>query len=386
MRAGGEADWPIVDDAVRAAFEELVTSGGWGRYLGPHCDRLRAALVEAHRVDGDAPEVRLCSSGTAAVLLALVGVGVRAGDEVILSAYDFKANVGNIRSLDAVPVLVDAQAGDAQMDIDRVAEAITPQTRAVIASHLHGGSVDMPALRDAVAGQPVAIVEDICQNPLAGVDGRPAGTWGQAAAISFGGSKTLSAGRGGAVVCRTPEVAARIRRYAERGNDLSPLSEMQAAVLMPQLEALPARAARRREAAAWLGERLAPLGLSPLECRIDRCEPDYYKVGFRYDAARFGGWSRERFCEAMHAEHVTLSPGFPALHTTHAARTLRLAGPLDEAERLGRSLVTLHHPVLLEGPDRWAEVVAAVGRLRDYLEDQPNDKTQPATEHPTEAV
>ena len=378
VRRGGEADWPILDDGLRDAFDDLLRTGDWGRYLGPHCEALREALEAAHRdtTEGDDAfcEVRLCSSGTAAVLLALVGVDVRAGDEVILSAYDFKANLTNVRSLDAVPVLVDCRRDDAQLDAAGLDAAITPKTRAVLVSHLHGGSVRMSDVLEIVRkheralGRRIAIIEDICQNPLAIVDGRTAGCWGDVATLSFGGSKLLTAGRGGAAISRDPLVAGRIRRYAERGNDVSPLSEMQAALLPPQLRTLPDRAARRREAARWLADACAAYGLVAIDTRESSaaCEPDFYKVGFYYDAAAMNGLGRARFCEAMHAENITLSPAFPALHKTHSARTFRAAGPLDEAERAGRSLVTLHHPILLDGPDGWQQVVDAAAKIQQH--------------------
>ena len=367
IRPGGEASWPIRDFGVQEAFEQLMLTGAWGRYLGPHGDALRDVLAARH-ADGDDPaaiDVKLCGSGTAAVLFALVGVQVGRGDEVILSSYDFKANLGNLRSLGAVPVLVDC-GDDAQMETAAIAAAITDRTRAILVSHLHGGSVRMGEVSRLAAEHGLAVIEDVCQNPLAYVDGRLAGRWGDVAALSFGGSKILSAGRGGATVTADGAIAARIRRYANRGNEVSPLSEMQAAILLPQIAQLGDRAAIRRQAAAWLGDRLAPLGLMPIDRREgDGCLPDYYKVAFWYDRSRFGGVRRDRFCEALHAEGITVSPGFPALHRTHSRQTFRTSGDLATAERAGESLVTLHHPILLDGEPGWQQVVDAVAKVRD---------------------
>ena len=402
VRAGGEATWPVPDERIAAVLQELATSGEWGRYLGPHVEALRERLAalhsgpptpEPHADAGDADidpaavpvdevpvdevpgdevpvdevQVELCGSGTAAVWLALQAVGVREGDEVLLAGYDFKANLGNVRSLGARPVLVDVRADDAQLDVAGIEPALTPRTRAVLVSHLHGGSVRMRPLRALAEAREFAIVEDVCQNPLARVDGRLAGRWGDAAAFSFGGSKTLSAGRGGAVVTTDAAAAQRLRRINDRGNLLSPLSEMQAAVLLPQLDRLPERAARRREAAAYLAEHLPPLGLVPLPTReAEGCEPDFYKVGLWYDAAAVG-LSRERYCQAMHAENITLSPGFPSLAGTHARRTFAVPPEgLPHSERAGRTLTTLHHPILLEGESGWQQIVEAAARVKTH--------------------
>ena len=85
----------------------MVQDGSWGRYHGPHCDRLRDALAEFHDVE----HVILCSSGTVAVELALRSVKVQPGDEVVLAAYDYKANFANALTLQATPVLVDTLPG-----------------------------------------------------------------------------------------------------------------------------------------------------------------------------------------------------------------------------------------------------------------------------------
>ena len=359
-----EAAWPIVDDATQAVLAELGRTGQWGRYLGPHGDALRERLAELHRIDDREILVRLCSGGTAAVWLALVGVRVGVGDEVILAGYDFRANLGNVRSLGALPVLVDVSADDAQLDPARIEPAISDRTRAILVSHTHGGSVRMPAVRRIADAHGLAVIEDACQNPLAVVDGRPAGLWGDAAALSFGGSKPLSAGRGGAVLTADPAIAARMQRFAERGNDVAPLSEMQAAILLPQLDALPARAALRRRGAKWLAEALAPYGLHALPTRTDEgCKPEFYKLGLWLDEAAWGHVSRHQLCQAMHAENVTLSPGFEALHRGHVKSSFRAADDLTHADDAGRRLMQLHHPVLLEGKPGWQSVVDAAAKL-----------------------
>ena len=358
--------WPPRDPAVDAALHRLIDSGDWGRYHGPHGDALRAALVEAHGGAG----VQLCSGGTAAVELALVGAEVTDRDEVIVAGYDFRAVAANVLALGATPVVVDVRPDDWQLDPDAVRAAFTPQTKAVVASHLHGGIVDMPALRGLCDEAGAALIEDACQSPGAAVHGRSAGTWGDAGTLSFGGSKPLTAGRGGAVLTTpTPagqRIAARIRRHVGRGNDLSPLSEMQAAVLRPQVDRLPADTAARGRSADAL--RDLP-GLTPLAPRAtEDVIPAFYKMGFRYDPAAFGGLPRRLFCAAVRAEGVALDAGFPALRTTFSARRVRFAGDLPHAAAAGERCVVLHHPVLLAGGEALAAVPAAVERVRAWAD------------------
>ena len=364
-------------------LESLRDSGDWGRYHGPHAGRLIAALRESLHSE----HAQLCASGTAAIELALRGCQVGPGDEVILSAYDFKANFTNVVLLGAVPVLVDCRGEDAQLDVSLVEGACTEKTKAVIASHLQGGLVDMPALREIADRRGVAVIEDVCQSPGAVVAGRLAGTWGDVATLSFGGSKLVTAGRGGAVLSSRPEMAQRIRLYTQRGNEAYPLSELQAALLLPQWERLEQDNAVREQGVAELCAGL-PAGLVAFLATKDRTfaertatMPAYYKLGFWYDSTEFEGLPRDRFCRAMRAEGIALDPGFAGLHQIHARRRFRAVGELPQATRASASVVMLHHPLLLEGSSAAREFRAAIDKITRHasqLRDAalPSDSTQ----------
>src|SRR5215831_17047378 len=103
----------------------------------------------------------------------------------------------------------------------------------------------MREVMEACSARGVAVVEDAAQCPGASVQGRPAGAWGDVGVLSFGGSKLLSAGRGGALLTRHADVHQRARLFLHRGNLVCPLSELQAAVLLPQLAKLDERNGQR---------------------------------------------------------------------------------------------------------------------------------------------
>jgi perosamine synthetase len=150
-----------------------------------------------------------------------------------------------------------------------------------------------------------------------------------------------------------------------RGNLVCPLSELQAAVLLPQLDKLDARNAHRAASVALLREGLAGVpGLRPFVNLVDggQTEPGYYKVGLQLDEETFG-LSRDRLIAAVRAEGVALDEGFRALHAGRSPRRFRQAGSLTEAERAGRAAVVLHHPVLLGSPDDVAEVSRAIRKV-----------------------
>lgn len=352
----------MTDDRIRAVFAQMLSDGSWGRYHGPHCDALRAALQKFHGIE----HVALCSSGTAAVELALRGVGVTAGDEVILAGYDYKANFSNVLAVGAIPVLVDVFPDIPVLDPSLINAAVTDRTKAVICSHLHGCAARVGDIRAAIAGREIAIVEDACQVPGATCDGAVAGTAGDVGVLSFGGSKLLTAGRGGAVLTNSALISQRIRLVTQRGNDAYPLSEMQAAVLVPQLEQLPARN-RKRLAAVERILKTWPSGqpLIPVVDPVPGINPDipaFYKLAFlRLEVT--DGPSRDEFATEARRLGIALDPGFPALHRIHSRRRFRSANDLPNAAKLHNNLLTLHHPVLLQDMDIIDQLVQTLQKI-----------------------
>lgn len=363
IRPQGAPDWPGVDHAVSDAVQSALDDGSWGKYHGPHTAKLSDVIARSH----DGCHVMLCSSGTAAVELALRGLRVGHGDEVILAAYDFRGNFQNVLTVGATPVLVDVQSANWNLDPLHLAAAITPRTKAIIVSHLHGGVVSMPeVVRIAREGTPpISVIEDAAQMPGATIAGKVSGTWGDVGILSFGGSKLLSAGRGGAVITPHTDVGQRIKLYTQRGNDAYPLSELQAVALLPQWERLAEYNSRRAANAIRFCEVLADVpGLKPFENAVANSQPGYYKFGLKYDPAAFGGLSRDLFAAAMRAEGIALDAGFRSLHLTHASSRFRAVGTLTHATDADARVLTLHHPVLLEGPEALRQIVDAAERIR----------------------
>ena len=344
----------------------MGADGSWGRYFGPHVERLIERLQQSY----DCEHVVLCSSGRAAVELGLRGLSVEPGDEILMAAYDFHSNFAGIHQVGAMPVLAEVREADAQIDVADVEGGISPSTRAIVASHLHGGLVDTPQLRELADARELAVVEDACQASGARVAGRPAGMWGDVGVLSFGGSKLLTAGRGGALLTNRDDVVQRIRRYLRGDNHAYPLSEMQAAVLLPQLENLPERHQHRSDAVASIAAALDGCeGLRLFGSDRDESSPAYYKLGMFYDAAAFGGLPRERFVAAMRAEGLAIDAGLPALHTIHGRRRFRATGDLPTATSAGETVVGLHHPVLLNPQIDWTKLRHAVDRIRSASAD-----------------
>lgn len=342
-----------------AAWEE----GDWSRYHGPQVPRLIERAASLLQVEHVVP----CASGTVAVELALRGLKIGHGDEVILAAYDFKGNFQNVLTVGAMPVLVDISSRDWQLDAAQLESAITPRTKAILASHLHGGLVAMPEVMAFARARGLVVIEDACQMPGAVIGGRQAGTWGDVGVWSFGGSKLLTAGRGGLLFTRESAVAQRVRLYTQRGNEAYPLSELQAAVLLPQLDKLEQLNATRAKNVNRLRELLATVpGLIPFPASLTESQPGYYKFGWQYESELWG-LSRDRFAQAMRAEGIAVDAGFRAVHRIHSAHRYRTASTLSEADRADGRVLVLHHPILLtESDSDLQQIVAAIDKIRQH--------------------
>ena len=357
----GPPPWPLMDPAIRDALLAAYTDGSWGRYHGHHCDQLIQQLAESHHLE----YVWLCASGTVAVEVALRGLGIGDGDEVVLAAYDFPGNFRAIEAVGARPVLVDIDCETWCLDVQAVESAMGKGTRAILVSHLHGGLASMSELRELADRHGVAIVEDACQAPGARVGGRIAGTWGDVGVLSFGGSKLLTAGRGGAILTNRQDVYQRAKIFCERGNDAFPLSELQAAVLLPQLEKLPDRNRVRAENVRRL---LAQCGgwnwLQPLGVPDSGQQASYYKLAWKVLQGAGSPCTREEFLRVIQAEGVAIDAGFRGFGK-RSARRCRQVGDLVNSKLAAEDTVLLHHPVLLQPFTVIDQLAQAISKVVD---------------------
>ena len=200
-----------------------------------------------------------CNSGTDALILALRGLGVGPGDEVITASFSFFATAEAISAVGAKPVFVDVDPNTYLINLEQMEAAITPATKALLPVHLFGRPVDMEALTAIARRHQLLVIEDCAQATGASWAGRPVGSWGDAGCFSFFPTKNLgAAGDGGAVTCQDAELAQRIRELAVHGMPRrylhtnlgynSRLDAMQAAVLTREIAPLGglARASPRR--------------------------------------------------------------------------------------------------------------------------------------------
>ncbi len=361
----GPPSWPIPDPDVFAALQKAYDNGSWGRYHGGLVSELETHLAEYHQVR----HALTCGSGTAAVEAALRVLDVVPGDEVILAAYDYPGNFLSVHALGAQPVLLDLDPENWNLDVRKVADAISDKTKAILAAHIHGGIVPMLQLSEIAKERNIPVVEDAAQATGAMIEGRLAGTWGDLGVISFGGSKLVTAGRGGAVLTNEGRLHQRLKLHFIHGNHISPLSELQAAVIFPQLEKLQARNIYRHSQVEALRENLSDIpGVQIFGNRQTECVPSYYKLGFQFDAAEFGV-PRQVIVAALRAEGFAFDEGFRALHVGRSSKRYRACDDLQEATKAHHGIVTLYHPVLLSSEQAPAHISSAIRKVFENREE-----------------
>jgi dTDP-4-amino-4,6-dideoxygalactose transaminase len=250
-----KAQYRDIRAEVLAAIESVCDEQGF--VLGPRVTELEGALaryVGARHAIG-------CASGTDALLLSLMALGVGQGDEVITVPFTFFATAGSISRLGAKPVFVDIRADTFNMDPDQVERKITPRTKAIIPVHLFGQCADMDAINATARRKGVKVVEDACQAIGAARHGRQAGTLGETGCFSFFPSKNLGGfGDGGLITTDDPTLSetlsmlrvhgSRVRYVHEMVGFNSRLDALQAAVLLVKLKHLDRWTAGRRKNAA----------------------------------------------------------------------------------------------------------------------------------------
>ena len=231
-------------EQLDAAVLQVLRSG---QYIG---GGVIAAFEQAFAKTVGTPFAVGCNSGTDALILALRGLGIGPGDEVITCSFSFFATAEAISAVGATPVFVDVEESSYLINLEQLEAAITPATKALLPVHLFGRPVDMERVCAIAARHGLKVVEDCAQASGASWAGRPVGSWGDAGCFSFFPTKNLGgAGDGGAVTCRDEGLAQRIRELAVHGmprrylhTDLgynSRLDAIQAAVLnvkLPHLE------------------------------------------------------------------------------------------------------------------------------------------------------
>jgi dTDP-4-amino-4,6-dideoxygalactose transaminase len=286
------------------------------------------------------------NSGTSALQLAMLALGIGPGDEVVTVSMTFVATVAAIRYVGATPVLVDVDPATWNMDPAALERAITPRTRAIIPVHLHGRLADMDAILAVARRHGLPVIEDAAQAHGAELGGQRAGTFGAIGCFSFYPGKNLGAcGEGGAVVTDNPGLAAAMRQLRDWGQEGRynhvrhgfnfRMDNIQGAILDVKLRHLPRWTALRREIASFYDGMLAGSGVE-IPQRPRGKEHVYHVYAVRTAA-------RDALRAALQEAGVATGLHYPRpVHLQPAYADLGYGpGDLPVSERLAREMLSL---------------------------------------------
>ena len=303
---------------------------GWVT-MGPRVQQLEAAF----RAMLGVPHALAVNSCTAAIHLALLGLGIGPGDEVITTPISFATSANVLVHVGAAPVFADVEPDTLNLDPRSVAERLTPRTRAIMPVHLYGHPCDMGALTALAERHGLQLIEDAAHAIEASWQGRRMGSASAAAAFSLYATKNITAGEGGVLVTSRPELAeaAEIlrnhglsrgawKRYGAEGfrhwEILAPgynykLSDVLAAIGLAQLAKLEGFWAERRRLVGLYDAALADCAEIARPVVRPAVRPAYhlYSVRLRLEQVR---WTRDQVLAAVQAERIGLGVHFRALH------------------------------------------------------------------------
>ena len=336
VRTRSFSAWPLQTEHEVEAVCAVVRSGRWSRHLARHPRGAAPAdsttvwqvdLLEREIAAWIGVEHALAvNSGTSALTMILRALGLGPGDEVIVPGYASIAVATAVLENNAIPVFADIEAETYTISPNSVGRSVTPRTRAVIAFHLGGQLCDMDTLIPFLEPRGIAVVED-ARHALGSrtADGRSAGTFGRAAAFSFGASGTLTAGEGGLIATSDDGIAESVRILHDHGLEMrserprhvalgmsSRMTELQAALLRAQLPHLSSLNERRAENVGYFLQAIELVGgLHPTARVAEGAAHTHHHVILRYDSREFHGATRDAFAKALVAEGIPCSAGYP---------------------------------------------------------------------------
>jgi 3-amino-5-hydroxybenzoate synthase len=374
--------WPQSDSLELTLLQETVAQGQWWGMTGTQVKRFERDFAAYH----NALYALAVTNGTHAIELALRSLDIGRGDEVIIPAMTYVATAMAVFNIGAVPVAVDCDPATWCISATAVEAAITLRTKAVMPVHFAGHAADMEVLQQLCLDHRLALIEDAAHAHGARWNEQSIGSFGVMSIFSFQNFKLLTAGEGGLLLVNDQALYEQSLRIANCGRmpgsrgyhhevlgSTYRMSEFQAAVLNAQLTRLTTLGQRRARNGALLDELMAKVvGIQPqrVDDRVDHHAR--YMYVFTYNAAEFGGVSRDRFVAALVAEGLPAYAMYPCVHETAfytpALAKLGASGAYQPACPVSHHIATtgvwIHHRLLLNDIEVAAQLVEAIEKVR----------------------
>lgn len=309
--------WPIWGDEERTNLNGVLESGKWWYGAKVHEFEEKFAAFQKAKYG------ITCTSGTTALEVAMLALGIGAGHEVIVPPYTFMATASAVLKVNAIPVFADIEPDTFCIDPADVERKITDKTKAIIPVHFAGYVADMDRLGEIAKKHNLYIIEDACHSWGSEWKGKGTGALGHCGVFSFQMSKNITSGEGGIILSDDEDIADKCLSYTNCGRGKGKpwyqhfvmgsnlrMTELQAAILLGQLTRLEAQTLKREKSAAILNDMLKDVPgimLSKSDSRMTRRSWHMYSIRVKPEL----GISRERFMEACTAEGVPMSEGYP---------------------------------------------------------------------------
>jgi perosamine synthetase len=355
---------PNLTDRERDLVADVL--GGDVLSMGPYTERFEEAVATlAGRRYGVA-----CSSGTAGLHMAVISLGIGEGDEVITTPFSFVASSNAMLYERAVPVFVDIEEETLGLDPERVEDAITARTRALLPVDVFGHPCRIDDLGAIASARGLAVIEDSCEALGSSLDGRPLGSFGEVSVFAFYPNKQITTGEGGMLVTDDPRLAGTARSLRNQGRDEDGtwlrhvrlgynyrIDELSAALGLAQLERLgELRSGRDRVAAAY-GRLLEPHEWVRPPSVAPGAEVDWFVYVVRLDEEI----DRDRLIGQLAGAGVPARPYFSPIHLQplYRDRFGFAEGDFPITERVARRTLALPFSSRL-AEDQVARVVEAL--------------------------
>jgi dTDP-4-amino-4,6-dideoxygalactose transaminase len=315
--------WPVYDDRERQLLLEAFDSGEWGGF--PFPQPKTKELGEKFAAYQDARYGAACTNGSISLEICLRAAGIKAGDEVIVPATTWIATGAAPVFVNAVPVFVDVRPDNYCIDCEAVEAAITDRTRAIIPVHLGSSMADLDHLTEIARKHSLVIIEDCAHAHGCKWKDKGAGSWGDFGSFSFQSSKILTAGEGGLITTNDRLLHEKVQSIIncgrkDEGYDSFPghilgynarMTELQAAIMLAQLDRMDELIRRKSEAVHYLTHRMTLAGgLYAVPRDVRESRRGYYQFIWKYKAEEFKGLHRDRFLQALEAEGIELDGMF----------------------------------------------------------------------------
>ncbi len=357
-------------------YVQQVFDSNWIAPLGPQVDAFETEFAAAV----GAPHALALSSGTAALHLALIHLGVGRGDEVLVSTLTFSASANPVVYLGARPVFIDSEHTSWNLDPALVVETIERKARggklpkAVIPVHLYGQSADLDPILEVCGRYEIPVIEDAAEALGATYQGRSPGTLGQAGIYSFNGNKIITTSGGGMLVSADGELIAHARKLAQQAREPAPhyehseighnyrLSNVLAGIGRGQLEILAERVRRKQEIFAAYHQLLGDLPGIAFMPEAPWGRSTRWLTVITVDPAQFGA-TREDIRLALEAENIESRPLWKPMHLQPVFQGYEIVGG-SVAETLFRDGLCLPSGTAMTESDieRVADVLRTMGR------------------------